>query len=250
MPSLRQLLKCSQLPGDLQTPQLMRFGRPADGGYIVPRDPEFPGESKPHPTICVPLISFGVGGDISFEIDWIRNCGFSAACYDPHIDSAQWGSLVSSCSPREQGCLHFFQKCGELTNGHPTAEAWELIHPESGWALKMDIEGGEYDILEAHLLRLSEARNGCRLIVMEIHWLDHSTWYLRAIPILQRLHEHWLLIHTHNNNCSLPWRDPDGFPQPGYVELTWWHRSLLPAGWVDTPCPHERPILGLDFPNV
>lgn len=247
--SLLELLAPRALPGDLVNPQLIRLGHDMDGGYLVPCDVDTPASPQIHPSLRVPLVSFGVGGDISFEMDWVRRTGMPVVCYDHTATPEQCASLIGGCHSDEKSRFHFVQRPAELHAGCPTQEAIDRLDLQSHWAMKMDIEGSEYELLEQHGEFLSRQQSGCLLIVMELHWLNITAWYLRSIPLLEMLHKNWLLAHAHTNTFGNTWTDSRSNVLPDVVELTWLHRSLLPNGWPDQPSLHDRPLPGLDFPN-
>ncbi len=247
--SLFEALTPQALPGDRIHPQLLRLGRKSDGGYLVPRDPDLACPPRLHPSLVVPLVSFGVGWDISFELDWARMTGLPVICYDHTITSEQWNNLISGCGANESALLHHISKPATLSHGRPSNEVADRLCQMSRWALKMDIEGAEYDILEQHGELLSLSDSGLTLIVMELHWLNSTAWYLRAIRILAMLNKNWLMVHAHTNNYGNTWIDLQGNLLPEVVELTWLHRSLLPPDWSEEPSIHSRPLPGLDFPN-
>jgi|GEM_PF-2759084 len=249
MSSIHDLLQPRLLPGDCGQPQLVRIGQRKDGGYLVPCDPVQSPVSQIHPSLQIPLVSFGIGWDISFELDWLRLTEMPVVCYDHTTTTQQWEGLTRGCSAAEKARLHYIARPAELRDGNPTPEALDHIGTASSWAIKMDIEAGEYAVLEQHGEALSADANGCALLVMELHWLATTEWYLRAMPLLEMLHHRWLLAHAHTNNYGRLWNDSHDNLIPDVVELTWLHRSLLPANWPDQLCPHIRPLEGLDFPN-
>ena len=247
--SLLQLLMPKALPGDEIHPQLLRLGRNGDGGYLVPRDPGDSASPRLHAALKVPLLSFGIGWDVSFEMDWARMTRQPVVCYDHTITPEQWNRLISGYGKSEIGLFHHISKPAMLSRGRPSRKVIEHFKQQSQWALKMDIEGSEYHILEQHGELMSSAPSGLVLIVMELHWLSSTASYMRAIGLLNMLHKNWLLVHAHANNYGSFWRDWQGNVMPEVVELTWLHRSLLPPNWRDQQSSHRRPLPGLDFPN-
>ena len=63
----------------IRIPDLIRFGRKADGGYVV---------SKEVAKSCNSLITFGMGPDWSFELDYIKlNPKVKIYMYDDTVSS-------------------------------------------------------------------------------------------------------------------------------------------------------------------
>lgn len=104
--------------------------------------------------------------------------------------------------------------------------------------VSMDIEGSEYEVI-GDLLEHHDAIN---MIVAEFHHIGRQLdAFERSITEARRSFE---IVHVHGNNCAPYNHDLD---MPEVLEVTFVHRSLMPAG--SPYSSDERPLPGLDMPN-
>ena len=176
---IRTLLKVSQLPEDGYS----RFGDDLDGGYVLSSEIR----SR---TNC---ISIGAGTNISFDSAISRFVG-EVHLYDHTIQT------LSQVAPEN---VKFFQKgLGTKTVGdYLSLEDCVAKFPiESNLILKMDIEGAEWQILDADdLIDLSRFDQ----IAIEFHdfyKVTDEAYYRKVIRVLKKLNESHQVINVHANN--------------------------------------------------
>lgn len=101
--------------------------------------------------------------------------------------------------------------------------------------LKMDIEGGEYEVLRS----AGAALAAVHCLTVEFHALDEHWKDLRDMAAA--LDADFLIAHVHGNNYA-----PliTGTDVPSVLEITWIRRSLVPAN--PQPAPGPWPLPGLD----
>ena len=241
-------------------PDLVRVGSNSDGGFVVPRSIA---------AACDGVLGLGVHADWSFEADAIALSGAAHAHLYDATTTIPWlvgrmpmGVLrivggVLSAQPRRVrdginrlaapfrytrffrgGVRHFPQMIGTRTG-----PGW--VHPATAIArlrdagatrilMKMDIEGGEYDVLPG----IDEWGDAIDLLLVEFHGIQDDPARFNAL--LRTIARRFVPVHLHGNN-SQP-LTVDRFP--GMVEITFLARRLAP---VDArPGPFAYPIPELD----
>lgn len=240
---------------------LVRLGRPLDGGYAVPRSIL---------SDCDGVVGLGVRDDWTFEVTASRGM---KACrclhlYDPTISLPWLGRRAVRSLPklaahavtfdrdrlREdihrllaplgyaffplRGIRHFSEwaggeaglKAAEVVNRAAQAGARTLL-------LKLDIEGAEYGFLDD----IEAWAPSVALIVAEFHGLQDSPG--RFNDCLRSLDGCYAPVHIHGNTGA--GQLPCGFPR--IPEITFVRRDLLAPGAVCVQ--HSYPIRGLDQAN-
>lgn len=246
-------------------PNMRRFGRATgDGGYVIPSD------IVDRSTV---LLSLGLGTDWTFDTDVrdrrpgiriigvdhsIRARRFAAdrrrsvvkrriytilgntAKADKHTSYIERSDLYTSlfrhpsehvermvgteCSTTVVDIHELFRKVG------PTAPHSVL--------LKMDIEGSEYDVVNA----IATYAPLLNCITAEFHDLRERTSCFNAA--IRTLSEHFHVVHVHGNNCG-PYCTVIDFPET--VEVTFVNRALMPD--VPDYAPYTYPRADVDVPN-
>ena len=240
----------------IKTPNLLRLGRKCDGGYIVNLDVI---------KKCNTLISFGMGSDWSFELDYInRNNNGSIHIYDytvsasPYIKEIfkyfrRFITLRESYSAVSERFKHFYnyKKFLGLKNVNFYKEkitdkiqskldsdiqkVFQRIQKEEV-ILKCDIEGTEYKIID-HIL---EYRDRIQMLVVEFHWIDkNEEIFLEAI---KKIKNYFQIIHIHGNNHFS--KNISGLPI--ILEITFLKTKYVRE--EKTEYIKEFPIDGLDYP--
>lgn len=248
------------LTHSIRMPDLVRVGSESDGGYVVPRS---------FAAACDGILGLGVHADWSFEEQALALSGCGRAHLYDATTTVPWlvgrmpmgvlrliGGVLSAESRRVRdgvsrltapfryhrfftgGVRHFPQMIG-----HRDAAGW--VDPATAVArlreagatrmlLKMDIEGGEYEVLP----RIDEWGASVDLLLVEFHGIqDDPARFNRLMRTIARL---FVPVHLHGNN-SQPLTS-DGFP--GMVEITFLARRLAPEG--ARPEPISYPIPALD----
>jgi hypothetical protein len=207
--------------------QKIRLGRSSDGGYIVFNHNL---ENITH------ALSYGISGDVSFDLDFTKYSKSFVYMFDHTIDSL----------PVSHPQFIFIKEPGSLSTciKHITDIN---VNKSNKLLLKMDIEGHEWEIfknLPLELLSVFEQ------IVIEFHNLEFlQNQYFDFINMSQndmadvfnRINTLFYLGHIHGNNCG-------GMKDvPNTIECTYIRKDLL-----QSPPSIETisyPILNLDFSN-
>jgi len=249
----------------------IRLGNRSDGGYVLYE--RLLGQADA-------LVTYGVGWDISFEEQFNRLTGKPVIMFDPTM----FGKHLLNSKRLKQYLLSFRFGAGAVqliqtwklwrlkkkmesrqvffvnegiaarrqdrydTLGHHL-ERFQLT--EKRLVLKMDIEGGEYNIL-ADKATYKHFEKADQLII-EFHDLKRRLRDLRAI--CGELALHFSLVHIHGNNCGPTFTlydldsDMNNDVQfPDVLELVWVRSDRLSKEDISD----ERisyPVAGLDFPN-
>lgn len=222
--TLKEYLRPYSIVGD----RLMRFGRLADGGYILSE------QAAKSIKYCY---TYGVANEISFELQLNAfNPNIEYHLYDHTVDGFQMPSnfffhkegLGGAKTNELDNFLNHFN-----TNGHVGKELETL--------LKLDAEGGEFDFLEAVT---ADQLKDINSMIIEFHWIDrHMDKFLRC---MDKLKENFDIVHIHPNNCGFEFTTQDGFVFPNVPELTLLNRKYYKIG---LPMHLKYPILGLDYKN-
>jgi len=231
---------------------LSRVGSVFDGGYVVAT------ESLDRTSI---LLSFGLGADWTFEEDFRARTGAKILCFDHTVTRRSWRRLIFrsvvdlvllKTSPRtpirhhrhysrykeffgRENVVHRHEMIGPGSVGGTDIDAlMRDVSPETGVFFKIDIEGGEYQLLD-QLIGHQDAITG---LVIEFHGLDlHRD---RIVSFVRELDLD--LAHIHANNCG--GCDENG--DPLVIEMTFKRPSSS-----DAPRHRQKdyPVANLDRPN-
>lgn len=176
---IRTLLKVSRLPEGSYT----RFGDDLDGGYVLSSEIR----SR---TNC---ISIGAGTNISFDSAISRFVG-EVHLYDHTIQT------LPQVAPEN---VKFFQQgLGIKTFGEYASlkDCVAKFPIESNLILKMDIEGAEWNILDADdLIELSRF-NQIAIEFHDFYKITNEAYYRKVIRVLKKLNESHQVINVHANN--------------------------------------------------
>lgn len=231
---------------------LTRIGSAFDGGYVVAIE-----SLRPTRT----LLSFGLGLDWTFEKDFRARTGAKVVAFDHTITrrSWQWGIFWSvvdvvllRADPQTpisrfrhykrykeffsgEDVIHRQEKIGPGFVGGTDIDALLKEHrPSTGVFFKIDIEGGEYRLLD-QLVRHQESISG---LVIEFHDCDlhreRIVDFIRAFDLR--------LVHIHGNNCG----GCDDNGDPLVIEMTFKRGSPSDAPRTK---PKEYPVDDLDRLN-
>jgi FkbM family methyltransferase len=218
-------------PFDIDRPKI-RIGPNTDGGYI------FADDISAHQTI----ISYGIGTEYRFDIEMAKR-GHDVYMFDHMIESIQ----------AENKKLHFFREgvagCTDISQNLFSIKDHLHRHqiPGDRLILKMDVEGAEFDALEAGP---DDTLDRFEQIVLEVHWLnnlDDLAFRNRFRRIFSRLNSAFTLFHVHANN----WDGPNGLAIVSGIPVA----SLLELSYVRTASVHRLPSqtlypTALDYPNL
>ena len=216
-------------PMDVPGVPFVRRGRDGDGGYVQLDEP-----GKVHAAY-----SIGIGSDVSWDVA-MADCGIEIWQYDHTVARSpqthpefHFKSVGLAATPSGDGTLRTLESLVE-ENGH--AGRNDLI-------LKLDIEGGEWDVLANMPTKLLEQFSQ---IVLEFHRLcrlNEADGIWRILEVLTHLHRTHQPVHVHANN----WASMvaiGGTTLPNVIEVTYARRS----DHAFVPCHRSFPT-ALDFPN-
>jgi hypothetical protein len=218
-------------PVDVVGANKVRMGHDSDGGYVMIDEHDFER-----------LYSYGVGRDISFEVDFVERWPVPAYLYDHTIDGI----------PRnDHPALLRWKKEGIAATRLPNLNSLSAHIAENGdtdrenLVLKMDVEGAEwYSILATE----DEVLRQFRQIVMELHGLTSQRWnasYEVKAAVLDKMRRSFHLVHAHGNNHGTVYVDQE-YLLPDVLEVTYLRRD---PDIVVRSSQTEYPIGGLDYPN-
>jgi len=206
----------------------LRFGNNSDGGYIV--NQILINESSK-------LITLGYGSDGSFEIDWYEETRTPIDIYDGTCECKD----ICDRYPELLGSKinYYQQNIGNHAGQIPLTSILE--NSPNNTLLKVDIEGGEYNVFDT--LDLSR----CTGIFIEFHNLNSITNRNKLISLMQTEFSPFLLFHIHANNWSGTFRlDDTNIDFPNTIEISLINKKFVHNSTVDL---NSYPITGLDYPN-
>ena len=162
--------------------ELIRIGRSGDGGYLVP-------DCLQGIAAC---LSPGTGHDVALEEEIYEKFGIVSLLCDPDHER-----------PSELNKNLFYDRlslCGGITSDKNsiTMNEWLNKHNHSHsfpLMLSMDIEGGEYDVIES---LTEEDLCKFRIVTMELHGLDNLDVANRLIEKMQKFFD---IVHIRPNNA-------------------------------------------------
>lgn len=204
---------------------LIRLGRPADGGYVV--------SSKALQTADT-LYTYGVANDYSFESDYVNMFKKHARMFDPTISQI---ALPEYLTLDLEGLY--------VKNNTPTL--FEHIKKYNNEYkkifLKIDIEGHEYNFFES--ITCNELQNVTGMVV-EFHNLEILDIRNRFKEILIKLYESFDIVHIHGNNHG-PLMSLNNFLFPNTPEISFIQKNI--NEYIEEDVIHY-PLLPLDKPNI
>lgn len=203
---------------------MFRMGRNLDGGYVMSHLPF----SQPYDL----LLGAGVGGDISFEIQFC-NTYPSVQCFlfDGTLNQLPEGQ-------RDHPRIHYVQKNIGPKETASETNLHSYFQKHNNIFLKMDIEAAEYPWLntltENQLSKLAQ-------IVIEFHD-PHSEMHQQVFTNLNKTH---YLVHIHGNNHA-GFTKHHNIMTPVVFECTYLNKKFF----VKHPKLNTQPLPGpLDFPD-
>lgn len=207
-------VKLPKILQPFQTKQLIRLGKNHDGGYLI---------NAVDLIASNQLISFGIGQDISFEQEFVKQTNAGVVAYDC---SAGDNDFFNSKDRR-------LIKKNVMASSNENAISCYDIELLPNTFVKCDIDGHEYDILD-WLIVNSRLMTG---MVIEFHDICNYEYFNEMTNFISKID--LKLIHIHINNYG--YYDVDSVIYPNVIELSFTSSdcSLGPV-----KLPHE-----LDMPN-
>jgi hypothetical protein len=223
-PRSHEIFKALSLlrPYDTKSMAKRRVGPNHDGGYVLFDD--FDNIST--------VYSFGIGQQTEFDRAFAE-MGKQLYMFDHTISDI--------LQPHDN--FHFFRQ-GISGRNDPEQSIFTLDHhiEQCGHkgctdlALKMDVEGAEYEaLIEASTDTLTQFRQ----IVIEVHWLSRlvePTFRSEFVDCLEKINSKFTLCHVHANNCA-PVIVIDGYVVADVLELTFVRSDLVESTCSQTVYP-------------
>lgn len=196
---------------------IIRLGSKNDGGYLL--------INKSYKNSL--LITFGIGDNLDFEEDWIKNGG-KVAAFDgtiSNINSSNISELTNNFKWIRKN-INFIGHNNSISINQAVIDAIELFNYKDNYlVLKLDIESSEwnalYEISDKNLFRFDQ-------IIVEFHEIIKNTVvnYDRIFSVLRRLHKNFELIWSHENNYS-PHFELDNTRFFDVIETTWHNKKSV-----------------------
>ncbi len=241
----------------IKNKDLIRLGREADGGYVVDKNVVQKTDY---------LVSFGLGSDWSFELDYIKlNGKVKITMYDhsvsiyPYLKQIlkylrrliTFRSKLSDLKERVsqlKNYLNFLNLSNvnfypekiifptQNKNDTDIDKVFSRIPNNEKIILKIDIEGGEFKIIDEILKYKSRINK----LIFEFHWLNINED--KFIKSVKKIKESFNIIHLHgNNHCE---KLSSGLPIA--LEITFINKEIQKDNGEYV---NSFPNKSLDFPN-
>jgi len=213
-----------------------RYGNNRDGGYVGVE------------TSTGILLSGGIGANISFELDFVKKNNVNAVCVDSLFGGNRFADMEDFLNRNKfrndpyYSKLQFINKLVGKEENDEFTNYSNFIEEFNDIALKLDIEGAEFDYINS----LSNKQlNKINQIFLEVHSLDK----LNNFSFFEKLNQNHILIHAHGNNIG---RREDRLFRvgesriPKVLEVTYLHKKFFSGEYKLNSEPLPSP---LDFPN-
>jgi hypothetical protein len=235
----------------------IRVGRVKDGGYVV--------EESSLATVDV-IYSYGVGWEVSFEKDIFKHTKKTCRLFDPTMFDLKnitrfWDkgiySLVKYLTKAALWYPYlFFLRIGgtklefyneglssNRANKYDSFPSHIQRFGDDGKTifLKIDIEGGEYEIFTDS--KFIDSLTFVSQLAIEFHSVEQKIYDLKNI--ICSIGKHLSLVHIHGNNWEGVF-DYHGHQIPNVLELTFLNNRFIESRSIDEI---KYPIPNLDFPN-
>lgn len=214
----------------------VRYGCNRDGGYVGV-------EIKTDI-----LLSGGIGGNVSFELDFVKVNDVNAVCVDSLFGNKRTFTDMEDFIKNNQfkndpyfSKLQFINKLVGKEENDEFTNYSNFIEEFNDIALKLDIEGAEFDYINS---LSNEQLNKINQIFLEVHCLDK----LNDFSFFEKLNQNHILIHAHGNNCArrdLLFRVGES-RIPKVLEVTYLHKKFFSGEYKLNSEPLPSPV---DFPN-
>lgn len=171
--------------------QLIRHGRPGDGGYVVPKVAFEKADV---------LLGYGIADDISFEESFSALYQKPSFGFDCGVTNIQINNNLCTFIPEcieNDGNVYTHQKSSGKVSTF-SAQLKRLQIENKKLFIKMDIEGAEFAAFEGIQGFFSNITG----IVLEVHFTKDNQIIL-VNRLLEKLLKDFYLVHVHANNCAL-----------------------------------------------
>jgi hypothetical protein len=245
--------------------ELTRVGPKGDGGYVIPK-------SVAEKTNG--MYSIGISTNWEFEVEMAkrnpklkisafdRTSGWTVFAFVGLRDLLRGDPSESekmSAIARLKSALHYLnlsvrfriffsgrkkfdrkwvRESSSLKSEISFADSIQGLFDKDEVMLKIDIEGGEYELSESLIECIKKNSKNINSVVMEFH--DTRVRRIEFEYLVQGISSVVPIVHIHGNNCVAV--APDGLPE--VVEITF--AKDCESNYSDTL---SFPLAGLDFPN-
>lgn len=205
----------------------VRLGAPHDGGYVLPMAA----------LDCDAVLSIGIGSDVSFDLV-LAGKGMPVFQYDHTVDGPP--------AAHERFRFHKLGWGRETGGNYVSLDHMKRQLAEAGAKhplLKFDVEGAEYELIEA---AGPDAFQAFPVIACEVHGfagLEDPAFYRRVLRCVQALTQHHAPVHLHANNYGAMVLVA-GVPVPDVLEISFLRRDLGVAAEIaadPVPGPLDKP---------
>lgn len=199
---------------DVKSPKV-RLGNEWDGGYVLPE--LMLNESKA-------LFTYGVGNDVSFEVDYINKTNNNVYLFDHTIDkiTVSLDSLKSMVFKKEGLSYEKTEKLDTFFNHYNENKIDGRV------LLKIDIEGDEFQyFLKTDIEKLSKLVTG---IVVEFHPTEIKVNINNFFEALEKLNKYFYNCHIHANNYGGTVKhvsDGMNINLPHIIEMTFINKEIF-----------------------
>jgi hypothetical protein len=207
----------------------LRIGENTDGGYVMFDD--FAATSA--------VYSFGIGSNVAYDLH-LAEMGKPVLMYDHTIAGLPAQHPNFSFHPLGLGAADAPDEALLSLASH-VARGGHAGRRDL--ALKIDIEGAEFEAISATPI---ETLRQFRQLVLEVHsvtQLEHEDYAARFIQTFRKINSVFNLCHVHANNCA-PLRFVEGLPVVDVLELSYLRKDV--AAVVPSRTVYPTP---LDFAN-
>lgn len=200
-----------------------RLGSDNDGGYII---------SDMSDQTYDLYLSCGIDNDVSFDV--------GLAKMHPDIKGYAFDGTIEKCPADMPPQFEFVAKNIDSNESEKTTNLIPYMKDSQNIFMKMDIEGGEWfwldTIPDEYLLKIKQ-------LVIEFHYLGDDRFCNNYLKVkgLNRMKEHFYLIHLHGNNYN---HIVNRYPY--VIECTYLRKDMFeqPPEFNKTPLP-----MALDMRN-
>jgi hypothetical protein len=244
---------------------LIRVGPKGDCGYVIPK-------SVAEKTNGMYSIGISTNWDFEFEMAkrnpklsisaFDRTSGWTVFAYVGLRDLLRGDPSDSermSATARLKSALHYLnlavkfriffagrkkfdrkwvRESSSLKSEISFADSIQGVFDRDEVMLKIDIEGGEYELSESLIACIKENSTKINCVVMEFH--DTRVRRIEFEYLVHGISSVFPIVHIHGNNCVVV--APDGLPE--VVEITF--AKDCESNYSDRL---SFPLAGLDFPN-
>lgn len=216
--------KCAPMKANFP---LVRIGSCSDGGYNMLDD--FGAVD-----VC---LSFGIGGEISWEQEMIKRGIDKIYCYDP---------MINNLPINDSRLIFYKQGIAGRDSAQGIYKSMATIINDTGvfsnnMILKMDVEGAEWEFINQ---TSSEVLNLFKQMTFELHGLTDTNRKKEILDCLSKLRETHIPIWIHGNNAGMAEISGD-YAVPEMLEITYARKKDYNFSKIAYSCP-----ISIDFPNV